>query len=106
MVPIVYRFVDGVFKIGAHPLDGRGQGRLYVRHIAVNPRVAFVVDDYTVEPWHPHGVAVKGNALLHIEGGEVLGRGYGPNWVEIRPDWVSSWGIDTGPRDPAVPRRA
>jgi PPOX class F420-dependent enzyme/OxyR family protein len=105
VIPTAYRFVDGVFKIGAHPLDGRGQRRLYARHIEVNPRVAFVVDDFTVEPWHPRGVTVKGDAVLHTDGGETLGHDYGPNWIEIKPDWVSAWGIDTEPMAPTVPRR-
>lgn len=104
VVPTLYRFVDGVFELGAHALKGRGQERLYLRHMRVNPRVAFVVDDFTVDPWYPRGITVKGTAIVHDEGGEHLSPRWGPKWVEIKPGWVSSWGIDTQPMDPAVPR--
>jgi hypothetical protein len=30
---------------------------------------------------------------------EVLGPGFGPNWVEIVPNWATAWGID----EPALP---
>ena len=109
VVPIGYQFdLDrAVFKIGARELEGRGQQRLYVRHLRANPRVALVVDDVRTEPtWQPRGITIKGTAVLHTEGGEELGPGLGPNWVEIVPDWVASWGIDNHPLRPAEPRRA
>jgi pyridoxamine 5'-phosphate oxidase family protein len=108
VVPAGYHFdaERGVIKIGAHVLPERGQERLYVRHLKNNPLVAFVVDDLTTEPaWRPRGVTVKGTVKLHSEGGEVLGPGFGPNWVEIVPDWLSSWGINADPLHTAVPRK-
>ncbi|MEV6639446.1 pyridoxamine 5'-phosphate oxidase family protein [Amycolatopsis sp. NPDC051371] len=108
VVPTGYQFDPdrGVLKIGAHSLEIRGQRRLYVRHIEAGPRVAFVVDDVVTEPvWRPRGLTVKGNARLRTEGGEVLGPGFGPNWIEIVPDWVSAWGIDTDSFQAAVPRK-
>ena len=104
VVPPIDPFADGVVRIGARALEGRGQARLYVRHIEANPRIALVIDDYTGDPPRPLGLTVKGAAVIHPEGGELLSPGYGPRWLEITPDWVSSWGIDTGSRDPAVPR--
>jgi pyridoxamine 5'-phosphate oxidase family protein len=109
VVPVGYRLdpESDAFSIGQHSLEGRGQGRLYVRHIATNPRVALVVDDLQTTPtWLPSGVLVKGEATIHMEGGEGLGPGFGPHWVEIQPDWVSSWGVDTHAYTPATPRRA
>ena len=93
-----------VIKVGLH--DYRGQERLYVRHLRVNPQAAFVVDDLVTEPqWTPRGVTVKGPARIHETGGEVLGPGFGPRWVEIVPNWVSSWGIDADPFAPPTPPR-
>lgn len=109
VVPTGFR-VDvekGTIKIGGHVLDGRGQERLYIRHIGVNPKAAFVVDDLATEPaWAPSGVTVKGDVVVHAAGGEVLGPGFGPRWIEIIPTWVSSWGIDTSAYEPAVSRKA
>ncbi|WP_344417079.1 pyridoxamine 5'-phosphate oxidase family protein [Amycolatopsis minnesotensis] len=107
VVPVLYRFDAGrnSFGIGARELPGRGQDRLYLRHVAVNDQVAFVVDDFVSEPsWKPCGVTVKGVATVHAEGGELLG--FGPRWLEIVPGWVSSWGVGTDPFRPAVPRKA
>lgn len=72
VVPTIYHFADGVFRIGARPLDGRGQGRLYMRHIEAHPRVAFVIDDHVGDPPRPLGVTVKGVAVVHPDGGERL----------------------------------
>ena len=97
----------GTIKIGGHALKGRGQERLYIRHIAVNPKAAFVVDDLVTEPtWTPSGITLKGDVVVHAEGGEALGPGFGPQWIEIIPTWVSSWGVDTSSYEPAVPRKA
>ncbi|GAT12931.1 PPOX class F420-dependent oxidoreductase [Mycolicibacterium novocastrense] len=95
-----------VLEIGAHNLPDRGQRRLYFRHIAADPYVAFVVDDVATEPdWTPRGVAVRGKAHIHEEGGERLAPGFGPRWVEIVPETISSWGIDTTPYEPPNFRR-
>ncbi|MFG1925017.1 PPOX class F420-dependent oxidoreductase [Cryptosporangium sp. NPDC048952] len=107
VVPTGFRLdhENGILKIGAHDLPGRGQRRGYRGHIANNPWVAFVVDDVaTVEPWAPRGVAVKGHAEIQETGGELLGRGFGPLWVRITPSWVSSWGIDNGSYDKPIVR--
>jgi pyridoxamine 5'-phosphate oxidase family protein len=85
-----------VIKIGGHSY--RGQKRLYLRHLQVNPNAAFVVDDVVTEPaWTPRGVSVKGPVQTHETGGEVLGPGFGPRWIELTPQWVNSWGIDADP---------
>jgi pyridoxamine 5'-phosphate oxidase family protein len=96
----------GILKIGAHDLPDRGQKRGYRRNIATNPMVAFVVDDLaSTDPWHPRGVSLRGLADIQAEGGELLGQGWGPLWVRIRPTWISSWGLVTGPYDPPYARK-
>jgi len=83
----------GSIKIGGHSY--RGQDRLYIRHLRVNPNAAFVVDDLVTDPtWTPRGVTIKGPVRIHESGGEELGPGFGPRWIELAPHWVSSWGID------------
>ncbi|MFI9169160.1 pyridoxamine 5'-phosphate oxidase family protein [Streptomyces lincolnensis] len=98
VVPVGYHFDPEreVIKIGGRVLEGRGQERLYLRHLKVNPQAALVVDDLADgQTWEPRGILIKGAAVLHTEGGEVLGPGFGPNWVEVVPDFVTSWSIDT-----------
>jgi len=109
VVPTLYHFdgETGSFRIGQGPLEGRGQERLYVRHVAANPRAAFVVDDVVVDhEYAPRGISVKGTAVVHTHGGGAFGPEFGPQWVEVIPDWVASWGIDTGSYAPAVPRKS
>ncbi|MEU5645251.1 hypothetical protein [Streptomyces milbemycinicus] len=73
-----------------------GQERLYVRHLKANPQAALVVDDVAdAQTWQPRGILIKGTTVLHTAGGEGLGQGSGPNWVEVVPDFVTSWGIDS-----------
>ena len=96
----------GVLEIGAHDLPDRRQKRLYMIHIRANPYVAFVVDDLVTEPtWAPRGVSVRGRARIHPEGGERLAPGFGPIWVEIIPESISAWGIDTSAYEPPNSRK-
>jgi pyridoxamine 5'-phosphate oxidase family protein len=92
-------------KIGGHAY--RGQDRLYIRHLKVNPHAAFVVDDLVTEPtWAPRGVTLKGSVRIHETGGESLGPGFGARWIELVPNWVASWGIDADPfATPTPPRK-
>lgn len=91
-------------KFGGHAY--RGQDRLYIRHLMINPHAAFVVDDLVTEPtWTPRGVTLKGSVRIHETGGESLGPGFGPRWVELDPNWVASWGIDADPFAPPTPPR-
>ncbi|MEV6639530.1 PPOX class F420-dependent oxidoreductase [Amycolatopsis sp. NPDC051371] len=102
VVPVSYVFDPEreVIKIGGRVLEGE---RMYIRHLKVNPQAALVVDDVAdEETWQPRGILVKGNAILHDEGGEVLMPGFGPNWVEIVPNWATAWGVD----EPALPSSA
>lgn len=109
VVPTGFR-VDGdkgVLEIGARDLPGRGQKRLYLTHLKANPAVAFVVDDLVTEPsWSPRGISVRGQAKIHHEGGERIAPGFGPIWVEIIPERISAWGIDTGKYEPPHSRKA
>jgi pyridoxamine 5'-phosphate oxidase family protein len=108
VVPTGFHLDDakGVLEIGAHDLPDRGQKRLYLTHLKANPQVAFVVDDLVTEPsWAPRGVSVRGHAQIHSEGGERLAPGFGPMWVEIVPESISAWGIDTGSFEPPNTRK-
>ncbi len=88
----------GVLEIGGRSLPDRGQKRRYLAQIQANPYVAYVVDHVVTEPsWTASGITVRGRAVIHPEGGERLGPGFGPIWVEIIPEWISAWGIDAGP---------
>jgi pyridoxamine 5'-phosphate oxidase family protein len=109
VIPTGYRLDtdSGTIKIGQHVVEGRGQQRLYLRQLAVNPQAAFVVDDLTTEPtWTPSGITIKGTVTMHAQGGEALNPGFGPNWIEIIPTWISSWGINAHHFEPAAPRKA
>jgi pyridoxamine 5'-phosphate oxidase family protein len=90
----------GVVEIGGHIHPDRGQKRLYLTNLASNPYAAFVIDDLVIDPWTPRAVTVRGKALIHPEGGERLGRGFGPIWVEIIPERIIARGIDGAPFDP------
>lgn len=99
VVPTAYRFDagEGIVGIGQAVMPGRGQERLYLRHLRADPRAAFVVDDVVTEPtWTARGLLLKGHAVVHPEGGEAFGPGFGPIWLAIVPERVSSWGIETG----------
>ena len=108
VVPTGFNIDDekGVIEVGGHNLPGRGQKRLYLKHLEANPHAAFVVDDLVTEPsWTPRGVTVRGRTVIHSEGGERLGRGFGPIWVEIIPERVTAWGIDAAPFEPPNSRK-
>ncbi|MFF9808182.1 pyridoxamine 5'-phosphate oxidase family protein [Streptomyces coeruleorubidus] len=105
VVPISYHLdpEHEVIKIGGRVLEGSGQDRMYIRHLKVNPQAALVVDDVPDEQsWQPRGILIKGQAILHTEGGEKLGPGFGPQWVEIVPTWTTSWGVDVAEREPGT----
>jgi pyridoxamine 5'-phosphate oxidase family protein len=103
VVPIGFSVdgATGVVEIGGHAQSGGGRQRLYLANIAVNAHAAFEVDDLlSVDPWTPRGITLRGVARIRSEGGERLGPGFGTSWVEIVPERVVSWGIDTGSFDP------
>ena len=98
---------NATFHIGAADAPGRGQKRLYLTHIRADPHVAFIIDDVVTEPhWAPRGLTVRGRAVIHPDGGEQLGPGFGPIWTQIIPETISSWGIDTATYDPPNFRKA
>jgi pyridoxamine 5'-phosphate oxidase family protein len=81
-------------EIGGHNLSGRRP--LYLRNIESNPWVAFVVDDLaSVDPWTVRGVTIRGKAEIHAEGGERLGRGFDRIWLQLSPEHITSWGIES-----------
>jgi pyridoxamine 5'-phosphate oxidase family protein len=99
VVPVGFK-VDverGVIEIGGHEAPGRPPRR-YRRNIEANPRASFVVDDLgSTDPWWPRGVSLRGRAVVHQTGGERLGRGFGPIWVELTAEKVWDWYLDAPP---------
>lgn len=103
VVPVSYSFDtdSDTIHIGAHELPDRGQNRLYHRYIEKNPFVALVVDDVTsTDPWTPRGIQIRGRAEIKTEGGERLAPGFGPIWVKVVPERITSWGIEAPPFEP------
>jgi pyridoxamine 5'-phosphate oxidase family protein len=93
VVPVGFRLDSdaGTIRIGGHGLATSWK----MSHIRHNPAVAFVVDDLaSLRPWHVRGVEIRGEARLHDTGGEVLGPGFDPTWIEIVPSRIRSWGLD------------
>ena len=71
----------------------RGEPRPSAVPLVPHPRVAIVSDDLaSLTPWTPHGIEVRGTAVLQDEGG-----GPAPSdqlWARIAPERIVSWGID------------
>ncbi|MFD9946959.1 pyridoxamine 5'-phosphate oxidase family protein [Nonomuraea sp. NPDC059023] len=105
VVPVRFRLSeDGrSLEIGARDLPVRGQRRAYRDNAAENPELAIVVDDYT-EDGVPRGLLIRGTAKLHDDGGEQVVRGGGPQWLELLPASISSWGIDSAGYAPPIRR--
>ena len=93
-VPVGFHYNPALdtIEIGGHNL---GKSRKF-RDVQREPRVAFVVDDLaSVDPWTPRGIEVRGRAEALTYGGEVLGRGFGQEFIRIYPRRIIGWGIDT-----------
>ncbi|MFI6299483.1 pyridoxamine 5'-phosphate oxidase family protein [Nonomuraea sp. NPDC050790] len=105
VVPVRFRLADGgrSLEIGARDLPVRGQRRAYRDNAAENPELAMVVDDYD-EQGAPRGLLIRGTAKLHDMGGERVVRGGGPEWLELLPSSISSWGIESAGYAPAIRR--
>ena len=92
VVPTAYRLSDDEERIEIGGW-GFGASRKY-RDMRGDARVAVVVDDFSNdEPSGPRGIEIRGRAEIHETGGEHLGSGRDPQWVSIRPQRVSTWGI-------------
>jgi len=98
VVPVGYRLSDdNVIELG-----GRGFATSKKwRDMQADQRIAFVVDDLAgTDPPTPRGVEIRGRAELHAEGGEKLGPGRDPTWIQIVPERIVAWGIDGAPYAP------
>jgi pyridoxamine 5'-phosphate oxidase family protein len=96
VVPVGFRYnaeTDTV-DIGGHALDKTAK----FRHLQANPHAAFVVDDLaSTNPWRPRGIEIRGSAETYLDGGEVLGPGFGGAWIRILPERIVGWGLDDDP---------
>jgi pyridoxamine 5'-phosphate oxidase family protein len=94
VVPVGYRYDAEADAIDIGGLPGMQQSKKW-RDLQANPALALVVDDLaSIDPWRPRGVEIRGRAELHPEGGERLGRGFGPAWLRIAAERIVAWGIE------------
>ena len=94
VVPVGFRLdadADAI-DVGGHGLSASKKWR----DLHANPRIAIVIDDlFSVNPWTPRGIEIRGRAELHDEGGgEKFGRGWDKAWIRIVPQRIVSWGIE------------
>jgi pyridoxamine 5'-phosphate oxidase family protein len=59
-------------------------------------RIHSVIDDIaSYQPWKVRGIEIRGEAELHLTGGEGIFEGSEPAMIRIIPKRIVSWGIDT-----------
>lgn len=71
------------------------------RDMLRNPAVALVVDDLTPPPAKPRGIEVRGRAEVFFTGGDNIWPRVDPEYVQVTPTYIASWGIDRDPYSPA-----
>ena len=81
-----------------------GKSKKY-RDVQDDPRVAFVVDDFT-EAGAPCGIEVRGTAAAITVGGDTITPGADPEHIRITATRIVSWGIDSAPSSPSSRRVA
>jgi pyridoxamine 5'-phosphate oxidase family protein len=107
VVPVGFKVSDDgdALVVGGHDLSASKKWR----DLQVNPKVAIVIDDLeTIDPWLPRGIAVRGIAELHDDGGtgKVSPAIQGEAWLQVIPKRVTSWGIEGRPFTPAGRRNS
>jgi pyridoxamine 5'-phosphate oxidase family protein len=104
IVPVGFRLGPGAetIEIGGHALSKSKKWR----DLQANPKIGFAVDDLvSTDPWTPRGIAIRGRAELHDEGGEQrFGHGWDSAWLAVVPQRIVSWGIE-GPAFSEAGRR-
>ncbi len=95
IVPVGFRLdpESMTIEIGGHGLSKSKKWR----DLQANPKVAFAVDDLaSVDPWTPRGIEIRGQAVLHDEGGPERfgGEGWDAAWFAVVPQRIISWGIE------------
>jgi len=95
VTPVGFRLntEEETIEIGGHGLSKSKKWR----DLQANQKVAIVVDDLeSVNPWTPRGIEIRGQAILHIEGGKERfgGGGWDSAWFAIVPQRIISWGIE------------
>jgi len=92
VVPVAFRINPDTdtLDIGGHDFAKRKKWR----DVGANPHIAFVVDDLaSVNPWHPRGVEIRGDAQRLSAGGEGVVPGFDQEMFRIRPTRIRSWGL-------------
>lgn len=79
LVPVVFAVMDNdiVFVVDEKPKRAHGRALKRLRNIAVNPRVAFLVDDYSEDWSRLCYVLVQGDAEIIDDTGELHDRALG-----------------------------
>jgi pyridoxamine 5'-phosphate oxidase family protein len=96
VVPVTFRYnpeLDTI-DIGGHGTFGRTKKFREAQH---QGRVAFVVDDVQLQPWRASGIEIRGRAEALPEGGKTIQPDFNDALIRIRPTYIVSWGIETGP---------
>ncbi|MHB8619777.1 MAG: PPOX class F420-dependent oxidoreductase [Chloroflexota bacterium] len=89
--PVGYRYNPdlGTLDIGGHNLAASRK----FRNLAVNSRVAFVVDDIvSYRPWRVRCLEVRGHAEA-LSGQDPLRPGFTTELIRIHPDRILSFGL-------------
>jgi pyridoxamine 5'-phosphate oxidase family protein len=95
VVPVGFRYNpdQDTIDIGGHDFAKRKK----FRDVQRNPQVAFVVDDLaSIQPWHPRGVEVRGEAEILRSGGKGIMPNFDDELFRIRPARIYSWGLESG----------
>ncbi len=93
LVSVAFRYNDELdaIDIGGHNF---ARSKKY-RDPKVTGRAAFVVDD-VLPPWRTRGLGVRGRAGISGEGGEEIGPGSDADVIQIFPERIVEWGLESG----------
>ena len=99
--PVGYRYNPdlGTIDIGGHNLAASRK----FRNLAVNDRVAFVVDDIvSVRPWRVRCLEIRGHAEA-LSDQDPLHPGFTTDLIRVHPDRILSFGL-TGDSGAGAPQ--
>jgi len=95
VVPVSFRYNPefDTIDVGGHDFAKRKK----FRDVQRNQHVAFVVDDLaSIQPWHPRGIEIRGEAEIHTTGGKGIGPRFDDEMFRIKPRRIFSWDLARG----------